>query len=143
MLDGSSGDDSVDIAGNISEVFASDCVFDYEKSLALSADNESLLCQILEILQRDIPDHQQQLNDAQQAGDLDRLAAIAHKLHGVTCYASLPRLRARVVSFQQHLSRREGAPTEPLVTELVDELARVKQEVEKLMAQMTDTERTA
>jgi len=62
---------------------------DYAKSLTLSADNESLLKQIFEIIQRDIPDQQQQLDKALKQQDHDKLAAIAHKLHGV-----LPATRA-------------------------------------------------
>ncbi len=120
-----------------------DCALDYRRSLALSANNEALLRQILEILQRDIPDYQQQLETALQRDDLDRLAAIAHKLHGVTCYASLPRLRHRVVGFQHRCAHGDSGPVEPLVADLVDELARVKREVDRLLAQLSETRDTA
>ncbi len=115
-----------------------DCSLDYARSLELSADNESLLRQIFEIIQRDIPDQQKQLANALQQQDRDKLAAIAHKLHGVTCYASLPRLRRRVLGFQQRLARDNSAPLEPLVEELSGELGAVKQEVKKFLEQMDD-----
>jgi HPt (histidine-containing phosphotransfer) domain-containing protein len=102
---------------------------DYARSLALSAGNESLLKQIFEILQRDIPDQQIQLTSALTQLDHDRLNAIAHKLHGVTCYASLPRLRHKVLGFQQRLARDSDAPPDQSVQELIDELDAIKQEV--------------
>ena len=107
-----------------------DCTVDYERSLALSAGNGSLLRQIFEILQRDIPDQQIQLTSALAQLDYDKLAAIAHKLHGVTCYASLPRLRRKVLGFQQRLARDSNMPLEQSVRELNEELDTVKQEVD-------------
>jgi two-component system sensor histidine kinase BarA len=106
-----------------------DCSVDYARSLALSAGNESLLKQIFEILQRDIPDQQIQLASALAQLDHDRLGAIAHKLHGVTCYASLPRLRRKVLGFQQRLARDSNMPLDQSVQELSDELEAIKQEV--------------
>ena len=91
--------------------------------------------QILEILQRDIPDHQQEMDEASQARDRERLGAIAHKLHGVTCYASLPRLRRSVVELQKRLSRDESLPPDTEVAELVAELGAIKLEVERLLSE--------
>ena len=110
-----------------------DCSVDYSRSLALSAGNESLLKQIFEILQRDIPDQQVQLASALAQLDFDRLSAIAHKLHGVTCYASLPRLRHKVLGFQRRLARDSDAPLDQSVLELSDELEAIKQEVERYL----------
>ncbi len=113
-----------------------DCSVNYARSLSLSADNESLLRQIFEIIQRDIPDQQQQLDKALQQQDQAKLAAIAHKLHGVTCYASLPRLRRKVLGFQHRLAHDSNTPLETSVAELSSELAEVKQEVERYLAIM-------
>ena len=114
-----------------------DCSVDYQRSLALSADNTALLKQIFEILQRDIPDHRQHLKNALAAGQQDKLATIAHKLNGVTCYASLPRLRHKVLSFQQRLSRDNNLKMNQAVQELDEELSTVKQEVDRYLEQMT------
>ncbi len=113
-----------------------DCSVDYAKSLALSAENESLLKQIFEIIQRDIPDQQLQLSNALAQLDQDKLAAIVHKLHGVTCYASLPRLRRRVLGFQQRLAHDSSAPLDKSVQKLNEELGLVKLEVGRLLEQM-------
>jgi two-component system sensor histidine kinase BarA len=113
-----------------------DCSVDYAASLALSADNESLLMQILEIILRDIPGQQQQLRNAAQKMDRARLGAALHKLHGVTCYASLPRLRRQVLDLQQQLARDGETPVEQAVAELIDELEAVKLEVERHLLAM-------
>lgn len=112
------------------------CAVDYAKSLSLCADNESLLRQIFEIVQRDIPDQQQQLDKALKQQDPDKLAAIAHKLHGVTCYASLPRLRRKVLGFQQRLAHGSNLVLDNSVEELTSELAEIKLEVEKYLETM-------
>ncbi len=111
---------------------------DYYRSLALSADNEALLRQIFEILQRDIPEQQDQLAAALRDGDRGRLGALAHKLHGVTCYASLPRLRHLVIGLQKRLARESESPLEPLVKEIIDELGDIEREVDTLLAEMPD-----
>jgi two-component system sensor histidine kinase BarA len=113
-----------------------DCSLDYGKSLTLSADNESLLKQIFEILQRDIPEQQLQLANALTQQDQDRLGAIAHKLHGVTCYASLPRLRRKVLGFQQRLTRDNAEALDKSVQQLNDELGAVKLEVDHYLEEM-------
>ena len=113
----------------------SDLLFDYQRSLALAAGNRSLLRQILEILQRDIPDHQQELKQACAARDRERLGAIAHKLHGVTCYASLPRLRRKVVDLQKRLSREESLPPDEDVEAMIEELGAIQSEVERLLSE--------
>jgi two-component system sensor histidine kinase BarA len=122
--------DSASVADSTREL---DCSVDYARSLALSADNESLLKQIFEILQRDIPDQQMQLASALAQQDHDRLSAIAHKLHGVTCYASLPRLRHKVLGFQQRLARDSNTSLDQSVQELSDELEAIKLEVERYL----------
>jgi len=115
-----------------------DCSLDYTRSLALSAGNESLLTQILEILKRDIPEQRQQLKTVFAEQDLDRLGALAHKLQGVTCYASLPRLRRIVVALQQQLGDGSPASLEPLMRQLDKELLVVAEEVEHYLRQLED-----
>jgi two-component system sensor histidine kinase BarA len=114
----------------------SDVSLDYRSSLALCADNEPLLRQIFEIIQRDIPEHRQQLEEALAQDQRDRLAAIAHKLHGVTCYASLPRLKRLVLGFQQQLGRDDGEALDSGVRDLNDELEAIKIEIDRYLEKM-------
>ena len=107
------------------------CSVDYAHSLSLSANNEDLLKQIFEILLRDIPDYQHQLQDALTKSQHGRLDAIAHKLYGVTCYAGLPKLKQYIKSFQQMLNRQDTSLFDEAVTQINEELQNVKTEVEQ------------
>jgi len=115
-----------------------DCVLDYNRSLGLSAGNEDLLKQILAILQRDIPQQRQQLAAAFADEDYARLGTLAHKLQGVTCYISLPRLRRSVGALQQQLANEPTGSLDRLKGELDRELEAVAQEVDHYLAQLED-----
>ena len=112
---------------------AMDCSLDFAGSLALCADNRSLLRQILEILLRDIPDQRHQLEQAFAGLDYDRLSALAHKLQGVTCYASLPRLKVLVAKLQKRLREDTDGPLERYVREVDEELAAIEISVEQCL----------
>jgi len=116
----------------------SECSLDYASSLKLAAGNESLLRQILQILRRDIPEQRQHLQDAFDKLDYDRLGALAHKLHGVTCYAGLPRLRRVVIAFQQQLGAQAREPMSALAEELDAELAAVEREVDGCLSRLAE-----
>jgi len=109
---------------------------DYHQSLALSAHNKGLLKQTFEILLQEIPDHQQQLMNALQNSQHDKLAAIAHKLQGITCYTSLPKLKQMLSCFQQQLAEDNKASLHDAVLDLTSELSVIKAEVEKYLPGM-------
>ena len=112
---------------------------DFEKSLVLAADNESLLQQILAILLREIPDHQQQLASAGQELDYDKISAVIHKIHGITCYASLPQLRKQVINLQQILSSTtHTALAEEAIQTIIEELGQIAQETEHFLEQSSE-----
>ena len=136
LLDGNAKRQTPGVIASVDPDATRDCSLDYARSLALSADNESLLKQIFEILQRDIPDQQLQLENALAKLDQDRLTAIVHKLHGVTCYASLPRLRRKLLGFQQSLADDSNTPLDISVQKLNQELSAVKLEVDRYLEQM-------
>jgi two-component system sensor histidine kinase BarA len=112
-----------------SELASPECCVDYAGSLTLCAGNRSLLKQILEILRRDIPDQRRQLADAFAELDYDRLGALAHKLQGVTCYASLPRLKRLVAGLQRQMAGDIDTPLERFMRELDEELATIEARV--------------
>jgi len=123
-----------------SDLYAADatCSLDYARSLKLSADNESLLKQIFKILQHDIPEQRRQLAEAFAEQDYGRLGALVHKLQGVTCYVSLPRLRHIVLTFQQQLDGEAGESLDRLNNQLETELDAVAREVEHHLQQLKD-----
>jgi HPt (histidine-containing phosphotransfer) domain-containing protein len=62
-----------------------------------------------------------------------------HKLHGVTCYASLPRLRRIVIAFEQQLNGASRDSLKTLVEELDAELATVECEVDQCLQRFADS----
>ncbi|MCH8177989.1 MAG: response regulator [Proteobacteria bacterium] len=113
---------------------------DLEKSLALAGDNESLLQQIFGMLLCEIPDHQRQLSSAVQPLDYDKISAIVHKIHGITCYTSLPRLKQQVLKLQQQLSSTpHAALAEEAIQAMIVELGQVALETERFLEQVGET----
>ena len=108
---------------------------DFEKSLDLAANNESLLRQIFEILLREIPQHKIQISNAVQQLDYAKLSAIAHKIHGVTCYACLPRLKSQVISAQQQISEKSYPLLETTVDAMVEELEQIGTQIDSYLQQ--------
>ena len=108
---------------------------DIKQSLGLAADNESLLKQIFEILLRDIPDHKSQLSNTVQLLDYAKLSSIIHKIHGITCYTGLPRLKLQVVSIQQQLAEKSYSDISMAVDSMIEELEQVRLEVELYLQQ--------
>lgn len=111
---------------------------DLEKSLELSANNESLLRQIFEILLHEIPSHQNQLIKALAEPDYAKISMILHKIHGITCYASLPKIRHQVLSIQREISNRPGEPIGASVGEIIDELENIKTEILAALPKKTE-----
>jgi two-component system sensor histidine kinase BarA len=111
---------------------------DIKLSLDLSANNESLLQQIFVILLRDIPHHKDQLSNAAQQLDYEKLSTIIHKIHGVTCYACLPRLKLQVESIQQKLAQESYLHLEVAVDAMIEELEQIRLQVESYLHQAMD-----
>ena len=99
---------------------------DIKKSLLLAAKSESLLMQILEILLREIPIYQKQLEEALKQSDRNKISMIIHKIHGVTCYASLPKIREQVLVFQKFMSDHPLQNIDDRVREIIEELNCIK-----------------
>ena len=132
-------DDTANIQSENSLKAVSDSLktIDLEKSLLLSANNESLLRQIFEILLREIPGHQKQLEEALRKTDHDKIAMVIHKIHGITCYASLPRMRQLVLAFQ-HLSTADDSILKARIQEIISELEVIRRETEKLFQEHSE-----
>jgi len=108
------------------------------QSLGLAANNESLLQQLFRILLRDIPGHKDQLSATTRQLDYEKLSTVVHKIHGVTCYASLPRLKAQVLSIQQQLAEESYSFIEVAVDSMIDELEQIRLQIEMYLQQAMD-----
>jgi len=117
--------------GNIESV-------DINLSLDLAANNKSLLKQIFEILLREIPHHKEQLSNAVRQLDYAKLSMIAHKIHGTTCYACLPRLKSQVELIQQQLTQESYTLLEATVDEMIEELEQIRLKIESYLHREID-----
>jgi two-component system sensor histidine kinase BarA len=116
-----------------------DLSVDFRESLALSADNDSLLKNIFRLLLKEIPQHQQQLSNAAAQSDYVKLSEIVHKIHGITCYTSLPRLKKLALSIQQQLTQESFAQINCTVEPMIRELDKIKDQVEEFYRTADDT----
>ena len=109
-------------AGDIEEL----PTIDLKKSLSLTANSESLLKQIFEILLREIPAYQYQLEDALKQSDRNKISLVIHKIHGVTCYASLPKIRQQVLTVERFMSRNPNDNIDIKIRAIIEELSCIK-----------------
>jgi HPt (histidine-containing phosphotransfer) domain-containing protein len=63
---------------------------------------------------------------------------IAHKIHGTTCYACLPRLKSQVELIQQQLAQESYSLLEATVDTMIDELDQVRLKIESYLQQDND-----
>jgi two-component system sensor histidine kinase BarA len=109
---------------------------DFEQSLKLSQNNKITLRKILNILISDAPILQLQLKSAALKNDREKLSAILHKLHGTTCYTSLPRLKQQIISWQQSIATCSNSQQQAIVLEVNEELDNIRNETQQLLKEM-------
>ena len=107
--------------------------FNYEESLSHALDNEDILRQIIEILMREIPQHQQQMKVAFEEANHASISATLHKLQGITCYISLPKLKQLVLETQVCLSKESNRELGEKIHAVIVELEAIKLEVLTLL----------
>ncbi len=103
---------------------------DLKKSLSLAANNESLLKQIFEILLHEIPAYQLQLENALKQSDRKKVSLIIHKIHGATCYASLPKIRQQVLAIERFMKRNPTENIDKSIEDIIEELSCLKSAAE-------------
>jgi two-component system sensor histidine kinase BarA len=113
------------------------CV-NFQESRALTADNDSLLEKMFEILLREIPDYQQQLSDTVSESDYSKLSGTIHKIHGVTCYTSLPRLKQQVISIQRHLGQKYFSRVDSEILSMIDEFDNIRNQIQAYLRTGTE-----
>jgi len=103
---------------------------DYDLTVNLAAKNKKLANNIFTLLSREIPEYQDTLNKAVESNSGDDIAAIIHKLQGVTCYAGLPYLKELLTAFKftkpSDLQKREQ-----LCIEIINELDTIAAQLEQ------------
>ncbi len=113
-------------------------IIDHAGTLRLSANNENLAQDLYRLMRKEMPEHARQLRRLIADGSIDTarqrdIAAIMHKLQGVTCYAALPRLRALLKHWPQE--RQQGEATIIAFTEqVIIELDAIRDELDTVGA---------
>ncbi|MCZ6882857.1 MAG: hypothetical protein O7F15_07630, partial [Gammaproteobacteria bacterium] len=62
--------------------------------------------------------------------DYVKISATIHKIHGTTCYTSLPRLRKQEISIQQKQGQTSYAQVDIAVESVILEFDEIRQQVE-------------
>ncbi len=106
---------------------------DFKESLSLCASKESLLHKMLETLLGEIPGYQQQLSIHLEQSDYAMLSSTIHKIHGTTCYTSLPRLRKQVLSIQQQLNQKSYTQVDITIESVLLEIEEIRLQVESYL----------
>jgi two-component system sensor histidine kinase BarA len=139
LLDGTLGGTIITPVDPVMDQQYADTVsVDFKQSLDFAANNESLLQQIFGILLHDIPHHKDQLTNAARQLDYAKLSRIAHKIHGITCYTSLPQLKMQVASIQQQLAQESYSLLEVTVDEMIEELEQIRLQIKMYLQQAVD-----
>lgn len=67
---------------------------DYATTLKLAANKQELVKELFDMLGNELPGYRQQMAEQLEYRNLVEIARITHKLHGITCYTGLPKLKA-------------------------------------------------
>ncbi|HEY9051000.1 MAG TPA: response regulator [Gammaproteobacteria bacterium] len=68
-------------------------IFDEAEAIERAGGNRKLAMELLSMLQKELPEHQQKIMAAKEANNLVDLKQHTHKLHGATSYCGVPLLR--------------------------------------------------
>ena len=88
---------------------------------------------MLETLLGEIPGYQQQLSIHLKQSDYAMLSSTIHKIHGTTCYTSLPRLRKQVLSIQQQLKQKSYTQVDITIESVLLEIEQIRLQVESYL----------
>lgn len=98
---------------------------DQQLTYKLSANNMKLVNQIFSMLKQEIPAYHDQIKNALQEDSLPSIEKIMHKLHGVTCYAGLPKLKLLLRQYEE--AKQSAIEEIPNISQAVsDELQQIQ-----------------
>jgi two-component system, NarL family, sensor histidine kinase BarA len=85
----------VDEESTLDEIPAIDAELSVDQNLTykLSSSNKKLMNQVFSMLLQEIPTYRENILQATEENSLPDFERVMHKLHGVTCYAGLPKLK--------------------------------------------------
>lgn len=98
---------------------------DWQLSLTLANNRSDLAQELLDLLVKDLPNTQQQINQSFAQANYDKLQQQVHKLHGATCYCGVPRLKQLAKSLEQKLQKQETQLIPDLMQQLNHEIQQI------------------
>jgi len=104
--------------------------FNWEETLRIVNNKENIANDLANMLEKELPIFQQQLQIALTNEDIEAIRHHIHKLHGACCYFSVPKLKNLVQSLEKQI--KTPRPNEPnalnkLVHEICNEIDQVLQ----------------
>jgi len=99
---------------------------DWQECLRLSNNKADLAKELLDMLEKDLPQSQININKAFQDDDIRALQEHTHKLHGACCYCGVPRLRELIEQLETCIKTNKNDQIANLV-------AQVDREIEKVL----------
>lgn len=97
---------------------ANAAILDKELGVRLAGGDPKLAREMLAILAQSLPAELTALQHAWQKQDPTELQALAHKLHGGTCYCGTPALKTAAQNLEKHLKTHTADNTEALYRQL-------------------------
>jgi two-component system, NarL family, sensor histidine kinase BarA len=110
---------------------------DQALTLKLSSSNKKLMNQVFSMLLKEIPTYQQNIQQAIGQKSLTDFEKIMHKLHGVTCYAGLPKLKQLLDQYE--VAKKDAAHKIPDIAQSIsEELV----EIDKILSKTSTIDRS-
>jgi two-component system sensor histidine kinase BarA len=107
-------------------------IIDWDLAIERADGKEELAKELLNILIKTLPQHQDELKTAFENNDTDALHAAAHKLHSATCYCGTPRLKNAARDLEDISKSNDNPKIKESYQKLQEEITAVLQVYKKL-----------
>ncbi len=107
-------------------------IINWELAVERAGGKEELAKELLDILIKTLPQHQDELKTAFENNDMDALHAEAHKLHSATCYCGTPRLKNAARDLEDISKSNDNPKIKESYHKLLDEITAVLQAYQEL-----------
>lgn len=98
---------------------------DWQLSLTLANNRADTATELFNMFIDELPQAQQDINDAYTAQNFEKLQQYVHKLHGATCYCGVPRLKEIVKTLEGKLKSPQKNHIDELLFTLNEEIGAV------------------
>jgi len=107
-------------------------IINWDLAIERAGGKEELAKELLDILIKTLPQHQDELKIAFENNDMDALHAAAHKLHSATCYCGTPRLKNAAKDLEDTSKLNDDRKIKESYHKLLEEITAVLQAYQNL-----------